>query len=578
MSSSADNAAGVQDDMPAVQRRSWLAAILVAATGLRVYRLDWGLPEFIFNDTRIHFVEAAAHVVAKGDWILDRFVHPPLYPYLLSIVTLVSSILTGREVHLIGPESQADMAWIVLIGRATTAALGTVLVGTIYLLARRLVGTRAALFAAAFFAISPLHVIESHRINVDTPMLILAVLSAHQAIVAFQQRQSGRLLVSFALAAAAGAVKYTGLFAGTLPIWVALRWPVESWPQRAKFILYGGLASAAAFLICMSPVLLNWSTFVRNIQEVFYIGIFHGAPGQNLTGDSFVYAPYLYLLFVGLPFVLGWAVLLASIAGVPVLLFSNRRALALIAAAALPFFLLQGAAETATARYYFPLAPSLVITAGAFAAWSIKRLPRLGTALVIGILAYSTVLTVSQVQRIGGAPQAAIARDLHLLTEAKKHAGISLRSRRQPKLVIGYPYWASSLYDALYPEISSNDDRRLVYFPKVLRFPGDALPAEEALEGDREWIDRHGVDVIIVTSRWENLKARKSFRDREAQFYQHLIKERLGLRRAAHYETSYFTQSWYEWADPTLDTIFTAGIAGYQLYVRDDLVSALPRP
>jgi hypothetical protein len=142
-------------------------------------------------------------------------------------------------------------------------------------------------------------------------------------------------------------------------------------------------------------------------------------------------------------------------------------------------------------------------------------------------------------------------------------------------LIVGYPFWAPSIYDAIFPYIRKGLDRELVYIPPELRFPGDAVEPARALREDREWVDKTGVDAIIVTSRWENIRKRKSFMPREEQFYQHLTEGRLGLRLVADERTSYFTESWYEWADPTLDTIWTAGIGGYKLYVRDDLLPAL---
>lgn len=569
------NADGAASELAAAHRRGWLAAICTVGFGLRIFRIDWGLPDFVFNDTRIHFIEVARNAVGSGDWILQRFVHPPFYPYLITIVTWLWATVTGNTVEIIGPDASADRATIVLIGRVITVIASVFLIGATYLLGKRLLGTRAGLWAAAFVALNPLQVIESHRINVDAPMLLLAVLSAHQATVAVQERNRSRLLFSFALAAFSGAVKYTGLFIGTLPIWVALRWPESSWRQRFRTIVAGGLLSLATFTLAMSPVALNWEVFTRQLYQLFYIGIFEGAPGQDLTGGSWVFAPYLYMTIVGLPFMLGWPVFIAGVLGIVVLAFTNRRALSLITAAALPFYVLQGNAETTVARYYLPLMPFLAITGGGFVVWARSRLSGLGTALAAIILLYSAILTFSQANRIGGAPQAAIARRLEQLAAAKRDSGISLRAVRQPKLVVGYPFWAPSIYDAIFPYIRKGPTRELVYIPPELRFPGDAVEPAQALREDRKWVEETGVDAIIVTSRWENIRLRNSFLPREEQFYQHLVGGRLGLRLVADEETSYFTQSWYEWADPTLDTIWTAGIGGYKLYVRDDLLPAL---
>ena len=564
-------------EVPAAQRYAWLATVLACGAALRAHRLAWGLPGFIFADTKVYFVEPAMRAAAEGDWALRWFTHPPPFPYFVSLGTFLWAHITGREIALTGIQARADMAAIAIGGRAAITLLSLALIVVVYLLCKRLLGTRTALWAAAFFALSPLHVIESHRINVDTPMLLLAMLSAHQAVVAYQKTRTTNLWWAFALAATAGATKYTGLFAGTLPIWVVLRWPATTWSRRIRMLTTGAVISLFCFALLMSPALLNGDTFVRNVVDLFYIGIFQGAPGQNLVGESWVYAPYLYLVFVGLPFMLGWPVALASALGIPALALHRRQALTLITAAALPFFLLQGAAETATTRYYFPLAPYLAMTAAALIEWIRHRSNVVGIVLGGLIIAYTATLTWSQVNRIGGAPQAAIGAALRTLSTAKRETGISLRAINEPKLIVAYPSSVTLQYDAIDPYVRRGRYRKLIFFPSELRWPGEAVAPGEALREDRRWVVSNGLDVVVVPSRWENLRRRASFRGREEQFYQNLTTGRLGLRQAAHEETTYFTQSWYEWADPTLDTLWTAGIAGYKLYVRDDLLSALAK-
>lgn len=557
------------------QRLGWLTAILTAAFSIRAFRLGWGLPDFVFNDTKIHFARSAVRAASEGHWVLDRFVHPPPFPYVVSLATWIWSAVTGTELHTTGPQAQNALATADFIGRCLTVVLATAFVGATYLLARRLIGTRGALWTAFFVALSPLQVLESHRVNVDAPMLLLAVLAGHQAVVAYQERRRGRLALAFTLAALAGGVKYTGLYAGTLPLWVALRWPGASAGQRLLRVVEGGLVSLATFAIALSPALLNRNALVRDVFDIFYLGIFEGAPGQDLIGLSWVYAPYLYVIFVGLPFVANWAVVAAAVPGLAVMAVHQRTALTLLAAAALPFFVIHGAVETAVARYYQPLLPYVAIAAGAFMQWLRQSLPRIYVVAAVAIGGYSLVLAGSQVNRIGGAPQRAIGDLVHKLALAKRETGITVRAADQPKLVIGYPYWAASIYDAILPHIASNRDRHLVFLPPKLRSSGAALEESQALIEDRRWVNQLGIDVFIVTSRWENLAARNAFTPREAQFYENLRSGRLGLREATHEETTYITRSWYEWADPTLDTIWTAGIGGYRLFLRDDLFPAL---
>lgn len=48
-------------------RRTVLAIVLAGGAALRAFRLDWGLPQFIFFDSFAHFVRPAARLLATGD-------------------------------------------------------------------------------------------------------------------------------------------------------------------------------------------------------------------------------------------------------------------------------------------------------------------------------------------------------------------------------------------------------------------------------------------------------------------------------------------------------------------------------
>jgi len=545
-----------------------LCAILVVGFALRAFRLGWGLPEFIFNDSRIYFVLPAARAAAQGDWVLDRFVQPPIYPYALSIVTALWSSLTGATIEVSPGDPTPSMAQVALLGRLVNVALATATIAGVYCLGKRLLGTRAALWAAAFFAICPIHVLESHRINADTPMLLLAVLSSHQAVIASQERNRRKLMGSFALATLAGASKYSGLFAGTLPLWLALTWPGAAWNERARLTLGGGLVSLLTMLLAMSPVLLNWERFVAHVETLAYISLFVGSRGNDLSGDSWVYARYLYMLFVGLPHLLGWPVLLAAVAGIVWLAFAQRRALTLIAAATVPFFLLQGAAEATTTRYFLPLAPYLAVCAGGFVAACSERRATAGW-LVGGLIGgYTLLLSSSQLLRIEASQVRAGAevRELAVVNrQLARRNGLGLR-----RLRIAYPYWDQLKYDAIRPYIS-NRSTRVQYFPQYLR---DA-PAPRQLTDVAGWLDDNEIDAIVVPSQWEELGQRGSFSARERAFYEALTAGTLGYRLQSEHTTSFFTQSWYDWADPTVRTLWTAGISGYKIFVRDELAAAV---
>ena len=551
-----------------------LIAIIGIAVAVRTYHLDWGLPDFIFNDTRLHFLRAATRAATLGDWTPDRFVHPPLYPLLISAATVAWSTLTGNEVQIFGPGSRTDLATIVMIGRAITVALCGVLVGLIYLLGRRLIGTLGGLLAALFFALAQLHVLENHRVNVDTPMLLFAVASAHQAIIAIQERRSSRLLLAYALAAASGCAKYTGYYAGTLPLWATLVWPDTEWRERVRLLFSGGLISLVTFLLLMSPVLFDWDTLAANVKLLLSMVMFVGAPTQNLEGTSWVYAPYLYMAFVGLPFMLGWPVYVASLAGLISLAWCDRSrfsTFAVLMATIVPCFIILGGAATATARYYLPLAPSLVIAAAA-AIENLRRVSRIAAHAVAALLVvYSATLTTSQIARLAEEPQKATAAALRTIHQIK-------RNHRQniPNLNVAYPEWANYQYDSIQGYARARR-RKLHYYGHWLKTLDPIDSSDLPIAVYRDWMQAKSIDAIILPNRWESYIHRKPGVDHEKQFYKLLVDHDLGFQKVSDASTRFFTQSWYDWADPSLSTVWVAGIEGYKLYLRNSLVSDFDR-
>ena len=538
-----------------------LAAICLLGFALRAFRLDWGLPEFVFNDSRIYFVLPAARAVAEGDWLMYRFVQPPVYPYFLSAVTAIWAALSATPVE-IAAEPTASMAQIALLQRVINLGLASATIGAVYLFGKRLLGTNAALCAALLFALCPIHVLESHRVNADTPMLLFAVLASHQAAVALQERNRRRLIASFALATLAGASKYSGFFAGTLPLWVTLTWPGASWAERLKLAIRGGLVSIAVMAAAMSPVLFNWSRFVDSLTKLTYISLFVGAPGNDLSGDHWVFARYLYMLFVGLPHLLGWPVLVTAAAGLAVLACQRRPAFAIIAAATVPIALLQGAAEATTTRYFLPLAPYLCICAAA----AIAAIPhRGGRVLALAVVGgYTLLLTSSHLLRIE-ATQPATGQTVRQLARAKQQMTSGPRTIGR-KLRIFYPYWEQLKYDPVRPHLL-RARATVGYLPPWLR----AAPADMPKSRVAEWLAEKEFDAIVVSSRWQELRQRGTIPAIEQYVYDALIDGELGFNLYADHTTSFVTQAWYDWADPTVRTLWTAGIGGYQVFVRPDL-------
>jgi hypothetical protein len=528
-------------------RVAWLAAIVVAGTALRAYGISWGLPSFIFFDSLVHFIQPADRLLSHGDWAPQTFVHPPATTVAVAALGEAWAVIRGSAPR------PADLE---LLGRALMTALSAVSIVVLYLLGRRLVGVRAALLASAAFALAPLHVLEAHRTHADAGMLLLAIASAHQAVVARDTGSRLRLRVAFALAGLSGGFKYTGLAVGSVPAWLALTWADASWRRRALATLEGASITALVFVLCIAPMLLVWDHFVRGVVLLGQVGLFVGQSGQNLRGEGPVYTRYVYPLVVALPYLTGWTVYLAGLVGLG-LLASCRRARGPVFAAVLPFFVLQGAAETVVPRYFLPLLPYVCLGAGHALASLWRRRRSLGAVAVVLVLGYTLILTTDQCRRIDDGPSRAVAARLRSQIDA-------LRLRQRP-LALGYPHKLTLGYDPLAPFLRKARIR-LVPYPKV-EGRADASPAS-TVAAYRAWIEREKVDAVLVPSRIESAAARESGRP-EASFLAALDDGRLGFRLVEDARTTFFTERLYTWADPSLSTHLTAGVIGYRLYARD---------
>jgi hypothetical protein len=534
-----------------------LALILILAVGivLRAFRLDWGLPGYVFPDAAIHFIHPAIVAAAGGPLVPPQFVHPTVVFLLLTGAFRVWSLVTGRPID---PVLASPQFWtFTLVGRVVMLILAGLSILLVFTVARRLVGQRAALLASACFALAPLHVLESHRIGPDIPMILLALLAMQLALAAAARRRTATLLGAFACAGLAAATKYTGVFTAAVPAWAAAGWPLGR-RGRWALVVTGGVAVVAGFALGCAPCFFALDRFERGLRLIGTYGYLVGMPGVDLTG-AWPQQRWVYPLVVAFPYMLGWPVYVAALAGLALLWRRDRRAAGFVLAAIGPYFLFMGGAISAVPRYYLLLAPGFAIAAGACldALWGAGRG---GVAAVGAILAYTAALSASQVARLGLGPQRDVGRVVAAL------ASDAAREGRQ--LVVAYPNRFALPYDAVRPELL-HARVRIVEFPapyghlaaEVLAPLGDAgssPAAEEPL----------AADVVVLPSWVENAVRRARPDGQTATFFHRLGTGELGYRSAGEFRQPFLTERLYTWGDPMLDTHWETAIAGYKVFVR----------
>jgi hypothetical protein len=562
------------DELSRPVRYTCLTLILVTAFGLRVFRLSWGLPEFLFPDTVNLHLRPAAQLVGAGDFRLSSaiLVHGALLPYVLGGVLWLWSHVTGEHVHPAGPGLDMQLPTTDLIGRILCVVFALLSVAVLYLVSRRLLGTRAALFAAAVFAVSPVHVLESHRTTPDVLMVLLMLVAMHQTLIAADRGHRGRLLGAFALSGLAAAAKYPGMFAAALPAWVAVRWTGAPWRNRLGWFTLGTVVTVAGFVAGMAATLLDLSR-LRLALRLGSIAVAAGMPGTDLYGQGWVYRRYLYPAVVVFPFLVGWAAYVSAIAGVVLLARRNRRALVLLAVAIGPFAVAQGANVVAVARYFLPMVPCLALFAGVTLNWLCTTWRRAGTVAASAVLAYTLVLTGSWCLRLGLGPQEAVGQLVaqHLAGRAAKRG-----------LVVAYPDPWALPYDAVRRKISLRGVK-VVFFPQQywnVRAEPREIPVEAELrEQEQRWIAQERVDLVVLPDWQESAVVRERPDGQTAGFYRRLADGQLGFRLAAYVRTRYLTEDLYTWGDPMLHAYGETAIEGYKVFVRtgiDPTTTAVP--
>jgi 4-amino-4-deoxy-L-arabinose transferase-like glycosyltransferase len=554
--------------MTPISSRLWLMLIVATGIGLRAFRLDWA-DQWTYADGLRYFVRPAADVAALGKLVPEHYIHPTVLVYALTALYWVWSLLSGVPIHARGRLFYEQLPTLTLLGRGLSVAISGMSIVVVYLIGRRLIGRRGALLAAAVLAVSPLHVLESHRINPDTPAVFIMLLATLVAVVSYQRRSLVGVLGAFAISGIAAATKYTGGFAATVPAWLIVRWPeARPWPQRLLLLSAGALLTGLGFIGGCLPCVLKWEKFLTSLRALGFWTYVHGMPGVDVAAEGWQYTRYLYSFVVGLPYLMGWPAYLAGLVGLAVLMARNHMAANVLMAAIVPFFLFMGGAITIVARYYLPLSPYLALAAGAALDrfWNGPRgYRRLGIALTVVAIGYTVGLTSSQCLRLGIDPQHKVAELVAATAKA--------RTDRGRPLVVAYPSQLVLSYDAVNPLLRAIPDITILPYPpqyKNVRLEQEEVtPEVERLAGERRWITEHSIDVVILPSWVENSVLRERPHGTIARFYAHLASGQLGFRLGSHFRTHYWTERLYTWGDPMLDTHWETAIVGYKVFVRD---------
>ncbi|HMS82123.1 MAG TPA: glycosyltransferase family 39 protein [Nitrospira sp.] len=258
-----------------------------------------------------------------------------------------------------------DMDPLFLIGRYTTAFLGTASIALTYLIGRHMYNERVGLLAAGFLMVSPLHVWISHLVNTDVPLTFFFLCSLYFVC----RFSSTGHLPYYAWAAALGAVtvnmKLTGFGIGVLFIGAHVYRALREGRSYAKIVWCKEIGVAAAsfiagFVASNPPVVLGFTKWIQSF--IWQYGIHQNVYDQvpYAVGDSGYYT-YLLLLYgeLGAPLFVCTAV--AIVYG---FLRRDQWSLLMVACLIIVFAVLGSTTYLIQNRYFMSLMPLLFILNG----------------------------------------------------------------------------------------------------------------------------------------------------------------------------------------------------------------------
>lgn len=206
--------AGAQERMPWSRLdRVALACLTLAAGAIRFIRLT--TPGSLIGDERFYVNDACRYLYSAVDACVNpveaNLEHPPLGKWIIA-----------AGIRMFGDTQFGHRFWL--------AVLGTLTIPLVYLLARRLLGSRlGAAVAAGLMAFDFLHFVMSRTAMLDVPLTFFALLSFLALAVARDRPEAADLRWRLAAGAAAGAAiasKWTGVTVLGTILFLAVAWDV----------------------------------------------------------------------------------------------------------------------------------------------------------------------------------------------------------------------------------------------------------------------------------------------------------------------------------------------------------------
>lgn len=498
-------------------RRAALFSVIVVALLLRVWGGRFGLP-YLYHVDESAYMRTALRL---GGGHLSN---PPYDPTGFANILFLeygASYALGRilgvfqsikDFAIVGSGGKV-MTFLILLSRYTSALLGTATVAVVYVLGARIRSKMTGVIAAAFLAVSFLHVRDSHYGVPDITMTFFVVLCVSMYVIALDRQRVRDVMLAGIAGGLAIATKWIAL-----P--VILSAPITAFtgrgssggtdtgPSRLEYLAVSAAGFALGFAVGSFQVLLSPGLYWGKVVDEFL----KTAPDSGVWRVDTVPGWLFYVRT--LRYGLGVALLVLSVLGGFAYLVSILRSRdglsVLVLFFPLLYFLLMGSNRHYAWRYALPLVPFLALFA-AEAVVIVSTCAQTRRFKLAGVLTVALVfLAIIQPLSMSIRHDILLTReDTRTIAKEWIEANIPIGA----KIALDWPVFSPPLYGSwsLVPYSETVYDITVVGERGVPRYPLD-------------WYPEQGFDYMVISSFVYNMRWTKHDYER-TEFYALLDRE-----------------------------------------------------
>jgi hypothetical protein len=356
--------------------------------------------------------------------------------------------------------------------------------------------------AAFFLALTFLHVRDSHYATTDVPMTFF-VTCAMLAIVRLHQDR--RATHAWAAALFAGLATGTKYNAALLAIPMTVVELLYVWPRRnawrtvarSTYLPLMAVVMIGTFLATSPYLLIDHDKALQDFRAL------QASMSVGMTPPELLGAGWIYHFRFSLVHGMGWPLLVASIAGIPLMARRNPVAALLLVSFPVAYYIVAGASANVFVRYMIPVLPFLCLFAATFvdaAAAAIARAVNVRKPIVAGAAAAAILApsawSVVQFDRIVGEKdsrvvaadwvQENVPRGASIFTTGNLYGHPPLEDRINPKYrLLGFDYRGNNFIEGRKPFEGSPDwiivQRSALPYSHIPQRVLDLLPGEYRL-------------------------------------------------------------------------------------------------